>query len=406
MPDLLREIVARNKAGDCAAIPSVCSAHSDVLTSSLQLTAQLGRSVVIEATSNQVNQVNQVNQFGGYTGMNANAFVSFVNNLIETTGADPSQVLFGGDHLGPRVWKSENASAAMTKARVLVAEYIQAGIRKIHLDCSEGCAGVPAQVDDLTAAARAADLALACQDATQNPEDLIFVIGTEVPPPGGVRLGEDGHISATTPESATATLQAHQEAFAQRDISDLWALVSGLVVQPRVKFGPTEVYNLPLNRDAELRGALGQPSRICLEANSTDYQTPEACSQLANLGFGFQKVGPALTFAWLKALYALSYILYILRSYASGLPEVMQSAMNDNPKHWTTHYPDNDKWQWHFSYADRIRYYWQVQKVQAAVHKLFLKIDALNPPEHTFAKYLNPKHWPVRKFWDLRVRFP
>ena len=56
MVEVLRNVVKRNRAGAAVAIPSVCSAHPDVLRASLLLAETLDREIVIEATSNQVNQ--------------------------------------------------------------------------------------------------------------------------------------------------------------------------------------------------------------------------------------------------------------------------------------------------------------------------------------------------------------
>ncbi len=384
MSDLLRDIVARNKAGECIAIPSVCSAHPEVLTASLQLASRLNQPLVIEATSNQVNQ------FGGYTGMNARAFVSFIDDLISKTGIDPDLVVLGGDHLGPQVWKSESADVAMAKAHALVSDYVQAGINKIHLDCSEGCKGEPPQLDDETAAKRAALLAVSCRNAASAPEDLTFVVGTEVPPPGGARLGEDGHVVPTAPEAASATLVAHQAAFAEQGIADLWPQVSGLVVQPGVEFAPDQVFHLPTGRDPGLRDVVSKYPGICLEAHSTDYQPPETFPKLANMGFAFQKVGPALTFALRRALYALDQIVQKQSPSAIGLPQVMEAAMRDNPKYWRSHYTEEDTSQWHFSYADRIRYYWPLPEVQQAVGTLISKFDELKVPDQVLAESFSP----------------
>ena len=79
MVEVLRDIIRRNRAGAAVAIPSVCSAHPDVLRASLALAAQLDRHIVIEATSNQVNQD------GGYTGMTPVDFIQFVNALADDT---------------------------------------------------------------------------------------------------------------------------------------------------------------------------------------------------------------------------------------------------------------------------------------------------------------------------------
>ena len=101
MSEILRNIIARNNAGERIAIPSVCSAHPEVISASLQLASRLNRPLVIEATSNQVNQ------FGGYTGMNAKTFVAFIDDLKFKNEVSPNLIVLGGDHLGPRVWKSK-----------------------------------------------------------------------------------------------------------------------------------------------------------------------------------------------------------------------------------------------------------------------------------------------------------
>lgn len=336
MSDMLRDIIARNKAGECIAIPSVCSAHPEVLSASLQLAASLNRPLVVEATSNQVNQ------FGGYTGMDARAFVAFIDDLKSKYGIAPNMVELGGDHLGPQVWKSETADRAMAKAHDLVSDYVRAGIKKIHLDCSEGCAGEPPMLDDVTAAERAARLAVSCLNAAPVPKDLIFVIGTEVPAPGGARLGEDGHIIPTSPEAAVKTLMAHRAAFAEKGIADSWPQVSALVVQPGVEFGPDHVFTMANATDPGLREAISEYTDICLEAHSTDYQPPETFAKLADMGFAFQKVGPALTFALRRALYALDHIVQKLTPSEVALPQVMEAAMRNNPEHWRSHYSEDD----------------------------------------------------------------
>ena len=145
MPDL-RQIIARNRAGEPVAIPSVCTAHPDALEASLTLAEALDQPIVVEATSNQVNQD------GGYTGLKPSDFIRFVKEIGEKSHVTHERILFGGDHLGPQAWRKLPADQAMAKAHRMVADYAAAGFTKIHLDCSEGCAGEPAQLpDDITA---------------------------------------------------------------------------------------------------------------------------------------------------------------------------------------------------------------------------------------------------------------
>jgi D-tagatose-1,6-bisphosphate aldolase subunit GatZ/KbaZ len=379
MSDILRKIVARNRAGEVCAIPSVCSAHPDVLRASLMLAEALDRPVVIEATSNQVNQD------GGYTGMTPADFIGFVHGIADAAGVARGRIVFGGDHLGPQAWRKGPADQAMAKARVMVADYVRAGFGKIHLDCSEGCAGEPAQLGDTLAAARAADLAGAALAATDDPASLIFVIGTEVPPPGGARSDEHGDITPTTPASAAATLTAHAAAFRAAGLGHVLPQIGGLVVQPGVEFSPMEMHYLPQGRDPQLRAVLTGWPQVCLEAHSTDYQQDSAFVRLAELGFAFQKVGPALTFAYRQAVYALDTLRRQAGWASSGpLPEVMESLMLAQPAHWQGHYRGDSgdiRVERHFGLADRIRYYWPQPEAQAAVAAVLRDLEGRALPD-------------------------
>ncbi len=367
MSDILRHVIAANRAGRAVAIPSVCSAHPEVLRASLAMAERLDRAIVIEATSNQVNQD------GGYTGLTPAAFIAFVQALADETGTDRARIVFGGDHLGPQAWRRLSADQAMAKAHVMVRDYVQAGFTKIHLDCSEGCAGEAAQLDDTVTVPRAADLARTCRDA--GGEALLYVVGTEVPPPGGARSEEHAEIPATRPEAARATLDAHIAAFA--GIGE----VGGLVVQPGVEFSPMSVHHLPLARDPGLLAAIAHHPGVCLEAHSTDYQRPEAFPRLAELGFAFQKVGPALTFAYRQAVYALDH-LRVLAGWGGGLRAEMEAVMLDEPGYWQGHYHGADlALQRHFGLADRIRYYWPRPRAQAAVATLMEDLRPRTLPE-------------------------
>jgi len=360
MSDALRHIIKRNRAGETIAIPSVCSAQPDVLCAALDLAERLDRQIVIEATSNQVNQD------GGYTGMTPADFKQFVERLADETGTDRERLIFGGDHLGPQAWRSQDAKTAMAKADTLVRDYAAAGFTKIHLDCSEGCAGEPAQLGDDITADRSARLATIC---CEENDDMLFVVGTEVPPPGGARMDEDGDIPATSPLDARATLAAHDETF-----GDMADKIGGLVVQPGVEFSPTAVHDLPMDRDPGLLEALKGHPHVCLEAHSTDYQAPAVYPRLANLGFAFQKVGPALTFAYREALYALDR----LRNDKRELMNTMEALMLKDPSKWQGHYAGDEKSlldQRHFGLADRIRYYWPQPQAVEAVGGLLASFD-------------------------------
>ncbi|MDZ4086637.1 MAG: class II D-tagatose-bisphosphate aldolase, non-catalytic subunit [Tabrizicola sp.] len=374
MPDL-RDIIARNRAGEAIAIPSVCTAHPDALEASLTLAETLDQPILVEATSNQVNQD------GGYTGLRPADFIQFVRDIAEKSHVTHERILFGGDHLGPQAWRKLPADEAMQKAHRMIADYAAAGFTKIHLDCSEGCAGEPAQLPDEITATRSAALAATALKHASDPGQLLFVIGTEVPPPGGARTDDHGDIPPTTPEAAKATLAAHRDAFTAAQIP--LDLIGGLVVQPGVEFSPMEVHHLPLQRDPHLLDALIDWPNLCLEAHSTDYQHPKAYPRLAQLGFAFQKVGPALTFAWREALYALDTIR-AQNGWVTGpsLPDTMEAVMLANPAHWQAHIHGSDqRLQRHFGLADRIRYYWPQPDAHDAVQRLIADLADKRLPD-------------------------
>jgi D-tagatose-1,6-bisphosphate aldolase subunit GatZ/KbaZ len=356
MGDLLTDLVAQSRAGRAVSLPSVCSAHPEVLAACLRLAERLDRPILIEATSNQVNQE------GGYTGMRPAEFIAFVRGLADASGTDRDRIVFGGDHLGPQAWRRLPAEAAMARANAMVADYARAGFAKLHLDCSEGCAGEPAQLDDARTVPRAAALA---RTAAAQARDPLFVVGTEVPPPGGARHDEAGAIPPTHPAAARATLDAHVAAFAGI------GRIGGLVVQPGVEFSPMAVHHLPLDRDPGLAAAIAHHPGVVLEAHSTDYQRPAAFVRLAELGFAFQKVGPALTFAWREAVYALDWLAHAAGWGAPVLQPAMERLMCAEPADWQAHYHGPDlPLQRHFGLADRIRYYWPRPPAQAALAAL------------------------------------
>lgn len=376
----LDDIISGNLKGG-PAVPSVCSAHPDVLSASLRLAEELDRPLLVEATSNQVNQ------FGGYTGMQPSDFIGFVRSLCEEVGCDPGRVIFGGDHLGPQAWKDRDATEAMGLARDMLRTYVAAGFTKIHLDCSEGCAGEPAAVGDGLAATRAADLAEVCE--TVAPGACAYVIGTEVPPPGGARQDDEG-IAPTPPGRARATLEAHREAFAERELEEAFERVRALVLQPGLEFAPAHVDHFDTQRADALSPILAEHGMLCFEAHSTDYQRPEVYPELARRHFAILKVGPALTFAWREALYALSHV----QSWLSGAPhvsETMERLMTEDPKPWTGHYhgdADRKRLLRHFGYADRIRYYWAREEARNAVESVLRDLETA--PRPLLEQYLPP----------------
>lgn len=380
------KLIAAHDAGAPSAIASVCSAHPMVLEAALARGARANGPVLIEATCNQVNQD------GGYTGMTPADFRASTLALARRVGFDVRHLILGGDHLGPNPWRHLPADEAMEKAQAMVAAYAAAGFTKIHLDASMSCADDPSPLPTETIAARAAALA-ATAEHHGGGRTLCYVIGTEVPVPGGA-TEHVKNLRPTAPADAAETVAEHRRAFAAAGIDDAFARVVGLVVQPGVEFGNE---NVVIYEPAAARALSAARNDLGLvyEAHSTDYQSPEALAALAHDGFGILKVGPWLTFALREALYGLDLMAEEMFG-ESGLRAGMEALMLAEPGHWQRYYPGDEaaqRLQRHYSYSDRIRYYWATPQASRLVEDLFSRFGSHPIPETLVSQYL-PLLWP------------
>ena len=375
-------------SGQVLAIPSICSAHPVVIATSFALGRARGTPVLIEATCNQVNHE------GGYTGMTPADFRCFVLAIAQDEGFDPANLILGGDHLGPNPWTALPAADAMAKACDMVAAYAQAGFGKIHLDASMACLDDPTPLPDATIASRNAKLAAVAE--AHSPTPPVYIIGTEVPVPGGAWEEVEG-LTPTPPEAALVTATLQHEAFKAAGIEAAFARVVGLVVQPGVEFGNENVvaYNRPAARD--LVACLPKLPML-FEAHSTDYQTPQALADLVQDGFGILKVGPGLTFALREALYGLDHIADVLFPNHIPLRGTMEALMLQKPQHWAKYYHGtalHQHLQRHYSYSDRIRYYWTDPVASTAVAELMALFDDESIPEPLISQHLGATYCDV-----------
>ncbi len=317
-----------------AGITSVCSAHPMVVEAAIRQAASDGTTALIEATCNQVNHQ------GGYTGLTPVAFRDQVHRIADQVGFPRQNIVLGGDHLGPSPWRHLPAEAALAQAEAMMAAYVAAGYKKIHIDTSMGCQGEPDHLSDSVTAERAARLAVIAEavaaDTSTAPR---YVIGTEVPVPGGA-AAEIVHLEVTRPEAVAATLEAHRRAFAAAGAEAGFEAVIALVVQPGVEFDDRNVVVYRPERARELSAALGEMPGLVFEAHSTDYQPPESLARLVGDGFAILKVGPGLTFALREALYALDQIAAALDPgwCEHSLMATMEGEMLANPGYWQSHY--------------------------------------------------------------------
>jgi len=385
---ILADLPRRHASGERVGLTSVCSAHPVVIEAALRLGREDGTAVLIEATCNQVNQE------GGYTGMTPADFRGFVEGIAGTVGFPRRDLILGGDHLGPNPWKHLPPAEALARARTMVAAFVRAGFTKIHLDTSMGCAGESVALPDAVTAERAADLA-AVAEAAADPDAFgppVYVIGTEVPVPGGALEALD-HLQVTSPEAALETVEVHRKAFAIRDLQRAFERAIGVVVQPGVEFGNEDVVVYDPAKASALSAVLRSIPQFVFEAHSTDYQPPEALTALVQGGSAILKVGPGLTFALREALYGLDHVAAALegRPERAELQAAMEALMVEKPAHWQKYYHGDAgelRLQRHFSYSDRIRYYWPDPAAAAAVQRLERRLAGRTIPETLVSQYL------------------
>ncbi len=379
--------IARDRlSGRHRGIASICTAHPVVIEATLRHGKVHGTDVLIEATCNQVNQE------GGYTGMTPADFRRFVEGIAARVGFDLDRLILGGDHLGPNPWKHLPAEEAMARTEVMIGDYVRAGFGKIHLDTSMGCQGENVALADEMTAMRAARLARVAEAVAERGSCPAYVIGTEVPVPGGA-LEAIEHLEVTRPEAALRTIEVHREAFSAAGVADAFDRVIGVVVQPGVEFGNENVVVYQREAARALSAVLGQTPQIVFEAHSTDYQPLAALTALVEDGFAILKVGPGLTFALREALYGLDSIAQVLSPALTDirLPAAMERLMLKEPGNWNKYYhgtADEQHIQRHFSYSDRIRYYWPHREAQAAVAGLMARLAGRKIPETLISQYL------------------
>jgi D-tagatose-bisphosphate aldolase class II non-catalytic subunit len=374
----------RDSAGG---VTSVCSAHPMVVEAAMRQAAADGTAVLIEATCNQVNHQ------GGYSGLTPAAFRDEVLRIADQVGFPHEDIVLGGDHLGPNPWRHLPSEVALQEAEAMVAAYVSAGYGKVHLDTSMGCQGEPAHLPGPLTAERAARLARVAEAAAAGAAAKVhYVIGTEVPVPGGA-MEEIEDLEVTKPDAALNTLEEHRRAFGAAGVEAAFERVVALVVQPGVEFDDRRVIVYQPDRAKELTAALVRMPGLVFEAHSTDYQPQESLARLVADGFAVLKVGPGLTFALREALYGLDQIASALRPswHEHSLMQAMESEMLAHPGYWQSYYrgdANDQRLLRHFSYSDRIRYYWASPPAQHAVERLLEYLSGTTIPEPLISQFL------------------
>lgn len=377
MKNPLTKLVEIQKNGKAVGIYSACSANSFVIEAVLKKGLEDGSCVLIESTANQCDQ------FGGYTGMKPLDFKNYVYSIAEKLGFDKNKLFLGGDHLGPLTWTSLNEKEAMKNSEDLINAYVSAGFTKIHVDTSMKVNDddTNTRLSDEVIARRGVHLVKVAENAYKklletNPNAIepVYIVGSEVPIPGGSQAAVDEGVQVTKVDDFMATMNTFKETFEKEGIEDVWERVIGIVVQPGVEEKDSGCTEYDRTKAVDLSNAIKKVSDLVFEGHSTDYQTKIKLKEMVEDGVAILKVGPGLTFAAREALYALSFIedetCKVNGNKPSNFRKVLDQEMIKNNSHWIKHYHGTDveiALKRKYSFSDRSRYYYATEPVKKAI---------------------------------------
>lgn len=398
----LQIMMEKRRQGIRCGIPSYCSANELVLEIALRRAKELNTPVLIEATANQVNQ------FGGYTGMMPKDFYQMVLKMAQAIDLPENQIILAGDHLGPLTWQKLPEAEAMANSYELVYQYTRAGFTKIHLDTSMKVADDPqGLLSTEVIARRGAQLYKAAMKGynelkAEKPEAMrpVFVVGSEVPIPGGATEAEDT-LAVTSPAAFRDTVSTYQRVWAEEGVGEGMDDVIAVVVQPGVEFGDEQVFYYNSEAAVDLCAALKEFPGVCFEGHSTDYQSAECLYNMVTDGIAILKVGPALTFGLREALFSLSKMEAELvpAEKRANFIEVLEETMLKNPANWAKHYHGDERQLAlcrKYSYSDRARYYIGQPEVVGAMNKLFDNLRNYPIPMNMLHQYMPLSYNKVR----------
>ena len=401
----LNNIIKSQKNGVLKGIYSICSANEYVIEVALKYALQKKINVLIESTCNQVNQ------FGGYTGMKPLDFANFIFSIASRVKFPKNKIILGGDHLGPNPWKKETSQNAMEKACSMVKEYALAGFSKIHLDASMCLADDSEEkygtLNSEIIAEREAKLCFEAEKAYKNIFDSdkllpVYVIGSEVPAPGGTKEAKENS-EITSSFNLKNTIELTKKAFYNFNLESAWERVIAVVVNLGIEFNNKKIFEYNRESVQGLFRVIKQYPNLAIEAHSTDYQPRSAFKNMVKDGVAILKVGPALTFAFREALFALCYVekelFFNTPEVQSNLIEVMEEAMLENPKYWIDYYEGTDeekRLMRKYSFLDRSRYYWNVSEVKKAVEILFENLKKKKIPLTLVSQFMPIQYQKIR----------
>jgi D-tagatose-1,6-bisphosphate aldolase subunit GatZ/KbaZ len=230
----------------------------------------------------------------------------------------------------------------------------------------------------------------------------VYVIGSEVPAPGGTKEAKE-NIEITSSVNLKNTIELTKKAFYDLNLESAWERVIAVVVNLGIEFNNNKVFEYNRESVQGLFSIIKQYPNLAIEAHSTDYQSRNSLRNMVKDGVAILKVGPALTFAFREALFALWHIekelFFNVPKVQSNLIEIMEKAMLENSKYWVDYYEGTDKEKRlmrKYSFLDRSRYYWNVPKVKKAVKILFENLKKKKIPLALVSQFMPIQYQRIR----------
>jgi len=411
--DIFQKIISVQNKGEAKGLVSICSSNFQVLEAVISQAENIKGPLLIESTSNQVNQ------YGGYMNLTPHEFKEKVYYLARKHNLSQDKILLGGDHLGVQPWADEDEAEALEKGCQMVFDYARAGYSKIHLDAS-----IPLRDDEAldpeTVFARTASLCRAAEEgfsarreAEPEARPPVYVIGSEVPFPGGDFQAETGP-EVTSLQDLERTISVAEKYFADNSLEQAWQRVVAIVVQTGVEFDKYDIYEYDSSKFQALTERLEEDGRFVFEGHSSDYQRPVDLNRMVNDRIAVLKVGPALTFALREVLFSLEMIEQELlsdrisrdeasrdeQSNLSNFSKVLDREMQQDSGDWEKYYRGSVSEQRlarKYSYFDRCRYYISKDSVQQAVERLISNLGEIEIPLPLVNQYLPGQYQKLRE---------
>jgi D-tagatose-1,6-bisphosphate aldolase subunit GatZ/KbaZ len=283
----------------------------------------------------------------------------------------------------------------------------------MHLGDDPGDRRVPLNPEIV--AERCADLCGVSEETFQSHCKLqrdaaepVYVIGTDVPAPGGSKGEEELRITAIS--ELEETIELTKKHFYRKNLHSAWERVIGVVVQPGFEYGDRVIIEYEREKAYGLIKAIKKYPGLVFEGHSTDYQSSESLKSMVEDGIAILKVGPYLTFTVRETIFMLSYMeneLFKNRKTItlSNFIETLDEVMTEDPKHWAGYYRGEEadiQFSKKYSFLDRSRYYMPDRRVSESLSRLIENLRKIEIPLPLISQFL-PQQYPKLRRWLLAL---